>query len=404
MHSPEAKAPAAAIWALGLTQIVGYGTLYYSFAILAPAMAAEFALPSQWVYGALSAALFLGSLLAPTAGRLADRHGAGRVMTFGSFAAALSLAACAAAPARYSFVAALIAMEIASGFVLYAAAFVAIVQMGSVGAQRSITHLTLIAGFASTLFWPLTTVLHQHLSWREVYVAFAALHVLLCVPIHAWIARLANRRRLASAGSGTGPEHPDSAPSQPARARALLLMMMAGFALEGFVMSAILLHMVPLLTTLGLGTAGVAAATLFGPAQVASRLVNMVFGGRLRQTVLAIVSAALLAAGLGLLLATTPMTAGTTLFVVLFGLGSGLASIIGGTLPLEVFGRRTYGLHVGWMSAARQFSSAFAPFVFALMMAAISVPGAVAVLMLAAALGACAFAAVAVLAGRMPGL
>jgi hypothetical protein len=126
----------------------------------------------------------------------------------------------------------------------------------------------------------------------------------------------------------------------------------------------------------------------------------MVFGERLRQTALAIVSVSLLAVALGVLLATTPMTAGTTIFVILFGLDSGLASIVGGTLPLEVFGRRTYGLHVGWMSAARQFSSAFAPFIFALMMAQISVPSAVAVLCLAATVGIGIFAAVSLLAVR----
>jgi MFS family permease len=168
MHSPEKSIPPSVIWALGLTQIVGYGTLYYGFAILAPAIGEEFALPKQWVFGALSVALFLGSLLAPIAGRLADSYGAGRIMTYGSLAAALALVACAAAPERFSFAASLIAMELASCFVLYATAFVAIVQIGSIGAQRSITRLTLIAGFASTLFWPLTSALHEHLSWREV--------------------------------------------------------------------------------------------------------------------------------------------------------------------------------------------------------------------------------------------
>ena len=126
----------------------------------------------------------------------------------------------------------------------------------------------------------------------------------------------------------------------------------------------------------------------------------MIFGERLRQTVLAIVSVSLLSVALGVLLATTPMTAGTMVFVILFGLGSGLASIVGGTLPLEVFGRRTYGLHVGWMSAARQFSSAFAPFIFALIMAQVSVPGAVAFLCLAATIGIGIFSAVSLLAIR----
>ncbi|RVA61578.1 MFS transporter, partial [Mesorhizobium sp. M7A.F.Ca.CA.001.08.1.1] len=165
---------AKAIWALGLTQIIGYGTLYYSFSILAPSMAQEFGLSEGWVFGGLSASLFAGSLFAPTAGRWADRFGAGRIMTVGSVAAALALGLCSIAPGRVTFVLALLAMELASSFVLYSAAFVAIVQIGLPRPQRSITHLTLIAGFASTLFWPLTSLLHDHLTWREVYLVFAA--------------------------------------------------------------------------------------------------------------------------------------------------------------------------------------------------------------------------------------
>jgi hypothetical protein len=368
MHSPDARAPAPAIWALGLTQIVGYGTLFYSFSVLAPAMALELALPQQWVFAALSAALFLGSLFAPVAGRLADRFGAGRLMTAGSLAASAALAACALSPGRVSFVAALIAMELASCFVLHATAFAAIVQIGSVGAQRSITHLTLIAGFASTLFWPLTSLLHAHLTWREVYLAFAALNLLLCLPIHAWLMRLSRRRQnaMASDVSVTPDEH---IPLEAARIRTAFLLMLAGFAIEGFVLSAILLHMVPLLSVLGLGTAGVMVSALFGPSQVASRLINMVFGGKLPQTLLAVIAASLLAVGLLTLVLTTPAIAGVAAFAILFGLGSGLTSIVGGTLPLELFGRAGYGARLGWVSAARQFSSSFAPFIFALMMA-----------------------------------
>jgi MFS family permease len=372
MHSPDAKPPALAIWGLGLTQIVGYGTLFYSFSVLAPAMALELALPQQWVFAALSTALFLGSLFAPIAGRWADRFGAGRVMTGGSLAASLALAACALAPGRISFVAALIAMELASCFVLYATAFAAIVQIGSVGAQRSITHLTLIAGFASTLFWPLTSLLHEHLTWREVYLIFAALNLLVCLPIHAWLMRLSRQQRsaIASTVSTVSNEH---APLDAAKVRTAFLLMLAGFAIEGFVLSAILLHMVPLLAVLGLGTTGVMVSTLFGPSQVASRLINMIFGGRLPQTLLAVIAASLLATGLLILVLTSPSVPGIALFAIMFGLGSGLTSIVGGTLPLELFGRAGYGARLGWVGAARQFSSSFAPFVFAFMMAQWSV-------------------------------
>ncbi|MBU2107969.1 MAG: arsenite efflux MFS transporter ArsK [Alphaproteobacteria bacterium] len=403
MHSPDVRAPALAVWALGVTQIIGYGTLFYSFAILAPAMSADLDLPEQWVFAALSLALFLGSLLAPTAGRMADRHGAGRVMTVGSAAAALALAACALAPERFSFIAALVAMELASCFVLYATAFVAIVQIGPVGAQRSITHLTLIAGFASTIFWPVTTWLHGFLDWRAVYFVFAGLNLLVCLPIHAWLLGLSRRRQMLAPGlPASAPALAQAAPLDPAQTRIVFLLMMAGFAIGGLVLSSILIHMVPLLTAIGLGTAGTLAATLFGPSQVASRLINMLFGGRLSQALLAVIATLLLAVGLAVLLATAPSLPGIAAFVVLFGLGSGLVSIVGGTLPLEMFGRRGYGSRVGWMSAARQFSSSFAPFLFALMMARTSVPVSIGALWIVAVLGVAVFTAICVAARGRP--
>lgn len=399
----DARASPQLIWALGLTQTIGYGTLFYSFPILAEEMAGELAISQQWVFGILSAALFLGSLLAPTAGRWADRFGAGRVMTAGSFAAALALAACAAAPGRAGFAAAVVAMELASCFVLYATAFVAIVQIGPVGAPRSITLLTLIAGFASTVFWPLTSFLHEYLTWREILLVFAAANLTVCLPIHSWLMRLSRRRRAAAAPIEEAPQADDIPPLAPGAARTAFLLVLAGFAMEGFVLSAILLHMVPLIAALGLGTAGVLVATLFGPSQVASRLVNMVFGGRLRQTLLAVIAACLLATGLLVLVLAAPSVAGVAVFVVLFGLGSGLTSIVGGTLPLELFGRAAYGARLGWVSAARQFSSSFAPFAFAALMAGTSVTFSVWTLVAVASGGAGVFAAVALTASRRRG-
>jgi MFS family permease len=370
----DRKMPAAALWALGLTQIIGYGTLYYSFSILTPSMARDFAWSEQWVFGMLSASLLAGGLLAPTAGRLADRFGAGRVMTFGSIGAAAALAICGLAPDRATFVIGLVMMELAAAFVLYSTAFVVIVQSGGSGAQRSITHLTLIAGFASTLFWPLTSALHEHLSWREVYFVFAAMNIAICLPVHAWLARLARQApaTVAPAAAPVETGAPPAAPGHPNRSR-LFLLMLAGFAAEGFVLSSILVHMVPLTVALGLGSVGLFVSTLFGPSQVASRLVNMVFGGRLAQAWLAVIGATLLPLALLLLLLTTPWVPGAIAFVILFGFGSGLASIVGGTLPLELFGREGYGAQVGWATAARQFSSALAPFAFAATMAAAGV-------------------------------
>lgn len=399
------RASAAVIWALGVTQIVGYGTLFYSFAILAPGISATFGWPQAWIFGALSLSLIAGSLAAPSAGRLADRLGAGRTMTAGSLAAAASLILVAAAPNAYVFVAALLVMEVAATFVLYSAAFVAIVQGGGSRASLSITHLTLIAGFASTVFWPFTTWLHGSLDWRQVFLVFSALHLVVCLPLHAWIASHARRARAGEAVASPQETAPAAEAASPAR-RAIFLLMLAGFAAEGFVLNSILIHMVPLTVALGMGAAGLWASTLFGPSQVASRLVNMVFGGRLPQVWLAVISALLLPAGLLILVGTTPSLVGALAFVVMFGLGSGLNSIVGGTLPLELFGQVGYGAMVGWASSARQFSAAFAPFAFSAMLENLGVVPSLLTLVGIALVAVASFATIAVLrqnASRRPG-
>lgn len=366
----QARAPALVIWALGLTQIIGYGTLYYSFSALAPAMALDFGWSEEWIYGALSGSLLLGGLVAPVSGSWADRFGAARVMIWGSVAAALSLVACALAPHGIAFAMGLVAMEVASGFVLYTTAFAALAQIAGQGAQRSITHLTLIAGFASTIFWPLTTMLHELLNWREVYLTFAALTLVICVPVHAWLAAQGKGARAARL-TETIEDVPLVPPGQEQWAQSVMLL---GFALLGFMSSAVLVHMIPMLASLGLGAAGVFVTTLFGPAQVLSRLINMQFGWGLSQPALGVVAASLMPLALIVLVTTAPLLPGAAAFALLFGLGSGLSSIVSGTLPLALFGRVGYGRRLGMISSARLIVSSFAPVVFAVMAGAIATP------------------------------
>lgn len=385
---------AAVIWGLGATQIVGYGTLYYSFSILAPEMARDFAWSTEWVFGVFSASLLLGGLIAPSVGRWIDRFGAGRMMSLGSAIATLALVLCAFAPGRATFIAGLVAIEMASAFVLYNAAFALLVQITPGTAQRSITHLTLIAGFASTLFWPITSQLHEHLTWREIYLVFACVHLLVCLPIHLWLAspiKAATSSDAAIAGSTSAVIA--GCLSTASRPRAFLLMA-AGFALEGFVLSALLIHMVPLLTTIGMGAGAVLVGTVFGPSQVLSRLANMVFAKSVSPLLLAVISAALLVVGLTVLLASAPSIPGGVAFAILFGLGSGLTSIVQGSLPLYLFGSDGYGALLGRISAARLLASALAPFIFAFLMTKVGTWSALSVTILLAVAAAAAFAGI----------
>lgn len=352
--------PLGSVWLIGLTQIIGYGTLYYSFPILAGSIAAEFGWKTSSVFGMFSLALLAGGLFAPWAGRLVDRLGAASVMTAGSAASAAALVLLALLPGKF-FLVGLIALEIASSLVLYDAAFAALAQRTGGQARLRITHMTLIAGFASSLAWPATQALHAVFDWREVLIIFAGINLLICMPLHALLLR--KPPVLAADDDGDcGPLTGEAAPEVGLR---VLVLVSLGFALSGFVLSGILTMMVPLLTAIGLGTAAVAVATLFGPAQVLSRFLNMGFGKKLHPLSGSILAAGLMGGAALLLSATGSWMAGAIAFAVMFGLGSGLNSIVRGTLPLVLFGVKNYGAVLGKMAFARLMLNASAPFAFA---------------------------------------
>ena len=361
----ERRISLALVSALGLTQIIGYGTLFYAFSILAPGMAKDLGLSLEEVFGVFSISLFLGGLAAPIIGRQMDRIGAATVLTIGSGLSAAMLAFSAWSPSVIVFALAIILTEVSSGMVQYQAAFAALVERDPHTAPRGITYLTLIGGFASTIFWPISTALSGHFTWREIYLLFAALNLLVCMPLHFWVML---KGKAAHASGQMGKRlHVEGVVPQ-ARRRAAMMLVSVDFALLGFTLSSILAHMVPMLGALGLGGAAVVIGSLFGPAQVLSRLINMVFGTNLSPPMLAVISAALMVFGILLLALTGASMVGAVAFAICLGLGSGINSIAQGSLPLYLFGSDGYGAISGKMTAARLATGAAAPFVFSMAM------------------------------------
>lgn len=376
---------------LGLSQVLGYGTLFYSFSILAGAVATDLSWPQSWLYGAFSIGLFLGGLAAPVIGRRIDRHGGPRMMSIGSLAAAGALLLATIAPNGWVFALAVVAMQLAGTLALYDAAFAALVQVTGASARKRITQLTLIAGFASTIFWPLTTLLHGFMHWRFIFLAFAIVNLLVCLPVHLWIA---SRKRVINVAPASGavaaPVAPGSVPEQ--LRRPALWLATLGFALSGFTLSAMLTQMVPVLTALGLGTSALLVSTLFGPSQVLVRFLSMLLGAKRDPMIATLLSLIALPLAVAILTLSAPLVIGAALFAVLLGFGSGLKSIVQGTLPLALFGAEAYGTRLGLMASVRQGLSAFAPFVLATLSETI---GAHAALWITVAVGVLGFAAMA---------
>ena len=387
MRDAPGSASFGTVSALGLTQIIGYGTLYYAFSILAPGMANDLGVTLEQVFGVFSVSLFVGGLSATVIGRQMDRIGAATVLTAGSVLAAATLVLCAWSPSLVVFALAVVLLEVSSGMVQYQAAFAALVETDPRTASRSITYLTLIGGFASTIFWPISAALLDVLTWREIYLVFAAMNLFLCAPLHFWLMR---KRKAARAEGAARPREHVVGAVPPERRRYAMIVTSAAFAILGFTLASILAHMVPMLGTLGLGTAAVVIGSLFGPAQVMSRLINMIFGTSLSPPMLAVISSALMVAGIVILALSGSWLPGAVAFAICLGLGSGINSIAQGSLPLYLFGSDGYGAVTGGMAAARLALGAAAPVAFAIAMERL---GLVPSLFATAALGAVGMAA-----------
>lgn len=387
---------AAATSGLAVTQTIGYGTLFYSFTILSGEFAAEFGWSRSFVFGVFSVGLLASGLAAPFVGSLLDRAGARRPMALGSLMAAASLLAMAATEGPASFIAAAIASQLASALVLYEAAFIAVAQAGGQRARLGITQITLVAGFASTIFWPFIVWLLGFLDWRQVYLVLAGLNALMCAPIHWWA--LPGRTGTGTPVRAVTPV-PPAAHERLGRAPPRHAMLLLGICFCGgaVAITATQIHLVGILAGLGFDVAAAAGlGALIGPFQVGARVTEIAFGRRRSPMVSGLVSTIFLTFGLALLLLAGASRAAAIGFAAFYGIGQGLTYIVRGAVPLYLFGADGYGRITGRLNSARLMLSGAAPFGFAWLVDRWGEAAAVIVLAGCAGVAAAAFLALSV--------
>ena len=174
----------SAIAALGVTQIIGWGTTQYMPAVLAAPMAVGLGTSPTAVLGAFSWGLLVAGITARRGGRLIDRYGATRVMSGASAIAAAGLLVLANAHGLAGLLAGWTLIGLVLRSILYDGAFAALTVIAGSGARRAISLLTLIGGLASTIFWPIGHWLDSGIGWRQTLVVYAVLHLLVCLPLH----------------------------------------------------------------------------------------------------------------------------------------------------------------------------------------------------------------------------
>jgi MFS family permease len=354
--------PWRAVPVLGITQILTWGTIFYTPVLIVPLIAAERGWSISFAMGGFSIGLLVAGLVAPYVGRSIDRFGGHVVMAVGSLTGALGLFLITSAAHPVVYYAVWMVLGVAMAANLYDAAFSTLGRIFGIGARRPITALTLAGGFASTVSWPMTHFLLERVDWRGTYLIYAALLAFVAAPLHA----LALPR--------TRYQSDIAAPAQSAPVKVLppyglpFILVASAFASYAFVPSGLAAHLLAIFAREGIGSATVVwIGALFGPAQVGARLIEFAFGRNLHPLWIARFALTTFLCAFLMLVLLGVSTATAAAFALMFGGANGLITITRGAVPLALFGASGYGRLMGRLAGPFLLMQAAAPFIMAYM-------------------------------------
>lgn len=344
------------VLALGSTQTIAWASSYYLPAILADPIARDVGVSSTEVFAAFSISLIASALLGPHIGRTIDVFGGRGVLVLSNVVLAFGLAALGLAHSQAVMWLAWLMIGLGMSLGLYDTAFAALGRIFGTSARPAITGITLIAGFASTVGWPLTAWGLAEYGWRWTCFGWALAHLCVALPVNLLLIPRTERTALEAAHTAK--------PSVPIDRRMVLLSVV--FALAWMVSGAMAAHLPRILEASGSSpAAAVLAGTLIGPAQVAARLAEVGFLGRFHPLLSARLAAVLHPIGVALLaLLGGASGAVAGIFAVLHGAGNGVMTIARGTVPLAVFGPANYGYRLGLIGAPARLAQGVAPILF----------------------------------------
>ncbi|SAL75458.1 major facilitator transporter [Caballeronia peredens] len=350
-------------WALALAQLVSWGSVYYSFSLLVVPMEQGMGWSRTSTNAALSVGLLVSGFAAYPIGRWID-HGLGRrVMAVGSVIAAAMLLLWAGAQSLTLLFVAWIGLGISMAATFYDPVFAVVTHRYPRSFRTKITLITLVAGFASTVFIPLTQLLVGSVGWRTSIVVLAALNLVVCLPIHVMAIRSSRSRTDA----GSRPESRDVKLANDAATRralrtptfwALAVCFTAYYA----TFAALTFHLVPLMVERGVSNAVlVTSMALIGPAQVAARAVWFTFGRTVHVSTVGTVVVTLFPLSTVILISAGHSATLLWLFALCYGAANGMMTILRGTIVQDLMWTEGYGAVSGMLSFPSNIAKGIAP-------------------------------------------
>lgn len=343
------------ILVLGTAQTLAWGSTYYLPAILADEIARDIGISTNLFFGTFSASLIISAVVGPKVGRMIDRAGGNGVLSASSILFAVALMLLSFAHSFPLFAVAWILMGIGMGLGLYDSAFAALGRLYGRDARGAITGITLLAGFASTIGWPLTAWGAAEIGWRETCLAWAVAHIVIGLPLNSFL--LPRPKDLAVTAKAADEAVPIDRP---------MILLAFAFSAAWIVTAGMAAHFPRIMEAAGASpTQAIAAGALIGPAQVAARLLEAGLLSRFHPLVSARLAMTTHPMGAAVILLVGGVAASA--FAVLHGMGNGIITIARGTVPLALYGPKNYGYRLGLLGAPSRFLSAGAPLGFSLL-------------------------------------
>ncbi|RWP07596.1 MFS transporter [Mesorhizobium sp.] len=397
--SPPTRSRGTIIAALGMTQIMAWGSSYYLPAVIAPAVVADTGWPLAWVVGGLSLGLFVGGLISPRVGSSIERHGGRNVLAFSAACIGIGQIGLAIAPSLAVYIVAWLVIGLGMGAGLYDAAFATLGRLYGHGARSAITTLTLFGGFASTVCWPLSAFLMGEIGWRGACLVYAAVQLLVALPLYLLILPRGVARPASQSDQKTVVASVPVTRSTP-----VMVILAATITLAAVISSTLSVHLLTVLQSTGMAlAAAVGLGALVGPSQVGARAIEMVVARYHHPIWTKVVSVGCVAIGVSALWMGMPIV---PLALAFYGAGIGLESIARGTLPLALFGASGYARLMGRLAMPSLIAQAAAPSLGALLVEQFGAHGMLAVLSALALINAVLVGALALLLfrPRAPGI
>jgi len=346
------------ITGLGLAQICSWGSLYYSFPLLAEAMGSDLGWPRDQIYGAVTLGLLLSAVAAYPVGSAIDRGYGRRVMAGGSVLAGILLLGWSQVSSLWAFYALFAGIGCLQAATLYDPVFAVIVRrVGAVDARRGITALTLFGGFASTVFVPLIQWLLDQMGWRSTLLTLGLINIGLCGILYGIAIQPGKDVQLpVKQGSSSGKSLRWALRNPVFGSLAIALIAYAA------TFAAFTFHLYPLLLERGLSPQQVVwVMACIGPAQVAGRVALWVLAPRASVKGIGVVTVSLfplLFLGIALLPPVVWILAG---LAILFGGTNGVMTIVRGMVVPEMLSEDAYGSLNGLLTAPGTIARALAP-------------------------------------------